>query len=117
LSVIRAGVIVERFDASVVYAGQLIDRLQHDRLQGAQPIHGHDRAADAISSIRGSESVFAPLFWGGKELNHLVQLGQPIVRKSERDTIERHGFALRVTERLEGDMLSGRLPADKPALR
>jgi hypothetical protein len=57
------------------------------------------------------EISLAPLVLGVEQADHLVDFAHPIV-ESEPDTIERHGFASRSTDRSTRDTLDASLMCD-----
>src|SRR5215471_336267 len=70
-------------------SGHLVDRPQDDRLQRADAIDRHDRAADAAAPVMRFESSLAPLVRRGEKVDDLVDFADALVQ-TETDTVERH---------------------------
>src|SRR5437588_8139224 len=86
---IGIGMIIEGFDAPVMPPGHLVDRPQYHRLQRADPVHGHDRAADAAAAVMSFQSALAPAVRCPKKIDDPIDLANPVVQ-TQTDTIKRH---------------------------
>jgi hypothetical protein len=89
VSMRRARIVVEKFDAPIPLAADLAGGLQDDLLQDLPPSHCLDRSDQAVAAVSITQSALAPLLLSREQPLYGAEPGEGMIIESVC-TVERH---------------------------